>query len=154
MTRGRTLIKLSSFFLFLATISDIHGEILGDYVGYSACTSCHGEMVAGWKSTGHARAFQTLKTQGDEKQQNPGCVQCHAVAYDKEGGFIDMELTPELSGVQCESCHGPGRRHAETMNSSDIMGKPEEKTCRTCHTEAQDKAFNFEKKIQMIHGKT
>lgn len=128
------------------------GELFGDYTSYTACEACHLDKVEGWKTTGHAKAFDTLKTQGAEKQENPGCVQCHVVAYEEEGGFIDMELTPELKDVQCESCHGPGRTHTETLIAEDLIGKPGEDVCRKCHTEGQDKNFDYEKKSKLVHG--
>ena len=133
--------------------STARGELFGDYKGYEACEMCHGDLVAGWKTTPHARAFEDLKKQGEEKQENPGCVQCHVVAYGKDGGFIDMELTPELKDVQCESCHGPGKTHTETFSAGDIVGKPGEDVCRQCHTEGQDKNFDYEKKSKLVHGK-
>lgn len=128
------------------------GELFGDYVSYTACEMCHGNVVVGWKTTGHAKAFETLKTQGEEKQENPGCIQCHVVAYEEDGGFIDMELTPELKDVQCESCHGPGRKHTETFSAEAIVGSPGEELCRKCHTEGQDKNFDFETKSKLVHG--
>ena len=142
-----------SLLVISAMIFLVYGEILGDYLSYPACDGCHANLVAEWKTTRHAKAFETLKVQGEGKQQNPGCLECHVVAFDQEGGFIDMELTPELKDVQCESCHGPGRRHAETMNPADIVGKPGETVCRTCHTEGQDQAFDFETKSRDVHGK-
>jgi hypothetical protein len=153
MRGKKVLVLLGLVFVCLLPASALQGEILGDYLGYSACTPCHADKVTGWKTTPHAKAFEVLKTQGEEKQQNPGCMQCHVVGYDKDGGFIDMELTPELRDVQCESCHGPGRKHAESMNPEAILGKPEEAACRTCHTEGQDKSFDFKTKSQLVHGK-
>jgi len=138
--------------LFLAWSPAARGELFGDYASYTACEVCHPDKVEGWKTTGHAHAFDTLKTQGEEKQENPGCVQCHVVAYEEEGGFIDMELTPELKDVQCESCHGPGRTHTETFSAENIVGKPGEDVCRKCHTEGQDKNFDYEKKSKLVHG--
>ncbi len=152
MFKAKFLIVLGSFFAGLVMALGVRSEILGDYVSYTACEICHSDKVEGWKTTPHAKAFETLKTQGEEKQQNPGCIQCHVVGYEKDGGFIDMELTPELKDVQCESCHGPGKQHMETMNAEAIVGKPDEKICRTCHTEGQDKAFDYEKKSKLVHG--
>ena len=150
MTRFRyTLIVL----LFIALIgwgSSLHSEILGDYLGYTACTECHSDITDKWKATKHGNAFENLKTQGSEKQENPGCFRCHVVAYNEDGGYIDMELTPELKDVQCEACHGPGRKHTETLSADDIK-KATEDICRKCHTEGQDKDFNYEIKSKLVH---
>ena len=127
-------------------------EILGDYLGYTSCEACHMDIVNGWKTTAHARAFSDLKTQGVEKQENPGCFRCHVVGYGEDGGYIDMELTPELKDVQCEACHGMGRKHSETGSADDILVKVSEDVCRKCHTEGQDKDFNYDKKSKLVHG--
>jgi hypothetical protein len=128
-------------------------EILGDYVGYTACQPCHQKLVAGWKTTRHGNAFENLKTQGAEKQTIPGCFKCHVVGFEKDGGYIDMQLTPELKDVQCEACHGPGRAHVESGgDKSRIIGRPDAASCRVCHTPGQDKNFNYAKKIKGLHG--
>jgi hypothetical protein len=153
MRREKTLILSGAVCVILTMAYAVRGELLGDYVGYSGCAGCHDEQVAGWKTTPHAEAFEVLKTQGEEKQENPNCVKCHVVGYDKDGGFIDMELTPELKDVQCESCHGPGRKHSESLSPDDVVVKPGETVCRACHTESQDKSFDYETKSKLVHGK-
>jgi len=150
---NRLVLGIVAIFIVLSLVSAANAELFGDYVGYTACADCHAEIVEGWKATPHAHAFETLKEQGEEKQQVQGCVQCHVVAMDADGGFIDMELTPELKDVQCESCHGPGLAHTESEDPKDIIGKPGETTCRTCHTEGQDKNFDYSLKSRFVHGK-
>jgi predicted CXXCH cytochrome family protein len=141
---------LTILFGFLSTLK---AEILGDYLGVTACVECHEDVVAGWKTTPHAHAFETLKEQGEEKQSAQGCVKCHVVAFEKDGGFIDMALTPELKDVQCEACHGPGRKHAESEEPEGILlEKPDAALCRTCHTEGQDKNFDYDTKKMWVHG--
>jgi predicted CXXCH cytochrome family protein len=152
MTCWKSAAVIGMFLAALGWSAAVQAEILGDYLGYTACEPCHPDLVAGWKTTGHARAFESLKTQGEEKQENPGCVKCHVVAYEKDGGYIDMELTPELKDVQCESCHGPGKKHTETFSADDLVGKTGEDVCRQCHTEGQDKDFDYEKKSKLVHG--
>ncbi len=59
-------------------------------------------------------------------QKNPH----HAVEADKKRGY---------EGKACESCHGPGSKHAESMSAADIRQpaklRPAEadKTCLACH---------------------
>lgn len=130
----------------------VNAEILGDYMGYKSCIDCHKEIVQGWMTTPHAHAFETLKEQGEEKQAIPGCVKCHVVGFEEDGGFVDIGLTPELKDVQCENCHGPARKHVESEGSPDLItGTPDEASCRVCHTEGQDKNFDFRKKSQWVH---
>lgn len=129
----------------------VSAELFGDYVSYQACQACHQETTDAWLKTPHAHAFATLKEQGAEKQEAAGCVKCHVVAMDAEGGFIDLELTPELADVQCEACHGPGKKHVETQNPADIISKPGADACRKCHTKGQDKNFDYEKKSKRVH---
>lgn len=149
MTHARNLI-FTTLFLCMA-VCTAHAELFGDYVSYKACIDCHPDIVSSWKKTPHAHAFATLKEQGEEKQTTPGCVRCHVVDMDGDGGFIDMELTPELADVQCESCHDAGLAHVESQAAEDIVGKPNEAVCRTCHTKGQDKNFDFKTKSQLVH---
>jgi hypothetical protein len=83
----------------------------GTYIGWKQCAACHSPIDTTWQKTRHANAIESLKK---TSQQNlPDCVKCHVTGYEKDGGFIDYELTPEMAGVQCEVCHGPGSKHAE-----------------------------------------
>lgn len=149
---NRLCIAMAGIAFAISAAGTVNAELFGDYVGYKACMQCHADKVEGWKTTPHANAFEDLKKQGEEKQSVPGCVRCHVVGMDSDGGFIDNELTPELKNVQCESCHGPGRIHVVSGDPADIVSKPDETTCRTCHTEGQDKHFDYTKKSRFAHG--
>lgn len=159
MTRWKLAILLGSLLIVLGLGGVVHGEMRGAYTGYTPCEGCHSDIVAAWKATPHAaKAFDALKIQGEGKPMNSDCFQCHTVGYKEEGGFVDITLTPDLKNVQCESCHGPrrkhtelGRKHSESMSAEDIQGKPEEATCRKCHTPRQDKNFDFAKKSKLVH---
>ena len=150
MNHFRYTLIVILFLAFTGWGKSIRSEILGDYLGYTGCVECHSDITEKWKATKHGNAFENLKTQGSEKQENPGCFRCHVVAYDEDGGYIDMELTPELKDVQCEACHGPGRKHTETLSADDIK-KASEEVCRKCHTEGQDKDFDYDKKSKLVH---
>jgi len=147
--------KITSLLVFCIIsvfFSAARAELLGDYLGFRPCGKCHEDKVAGWKNTRHAHALEDLKTQGEEKQNIPGCFRCHVVGFEKDGGYIDMELTPELKDVQCEACHGAGKAHVENAGDpAKIIGKPKEAACRLCHTEGQDKNFDFLLKSKAVH---
>ena len=145
-------IALTISMLHMVSAPNAYAELFGEYAGYKSCIECHPEISEGWLKTPHAHAFQTLAKQGEEKLKNPGCVKCHVVAMDADGGFIDLELTPELKDVQCESCHGPGLKHNKSQDPKDIIGKPKEDCCRVCHTPEQDKNFDFKLKSLKVHG--
>lgn len=133
----------------------VRAEILGDYLGAISCKACHEEIYQGWKSTPHSHAFATLKEQGLEKQSIPDCVKCHVVAFEQDGGYVDLEMTPELTNVQCESCHGAGKAHIEAEGDPEQLVKAaDEASCRVCHTTGQDKNFDFNKKKLFVHGMT
>jgi hypothetical protein len=127
----------------------VRAELLGDYIGAQNCAACHEEIAASWAKTPHAKAFEHLRKEG--KDTTPGCVKCHSVAYEQDGGFIDMELTPELAGVQCESCHGPGNQHRDTEDPAHIIRNMTKEGCRSCHTPGQDANFDFAQKVKKIH---
>jgi hypothetical protein len=142
-------IVLSVSLLFCFTVS---AEIYGQFVGWNACAGCHRELCEGWQKTAHSTAFDSLE---ESKQQDlPDCVQCHVVGYDQSGGFLDQELTAELAGVQCECCHGPGKRHVEKpRDPGRIIRSPSENVCRKCHTPGQALNFDYKQKIKSVHGK-
>lgn len=130
----------------------VPAEIYGQYVGWKTCGDCHAEISQLWSQTRHANAYDSLLNSG--QQDLPACLQCHVVGYGETGGFLDQELTLELAGVQCESCHGPGKRHIDAPDDGhNIIRSPTEKDCRTCHTIGQDPHFSFQNKVALVHGK-
>lgn len=151
-SKSRLLLGLlvSGFILNLCP-GRVSAEIYGQYVGSEMCDGCHAEISQFWSRTPHANAYDSLLNSG---QQNlPACLQCHVVGYGKAGGFLDHELTLELSDVQCESCHGPGKRHIDKPDDTrSIIHSPTEQDCRACHTRGQDPHFDFEKKVALVHG--
>jgi hypothetical protein len=120
------------------------------YVGWAQCETCHEDISKAWQFTRHARAMDSLKK---SKQENlPACVKCHVTGFDQDGGFVDYELTPEMAGVQCEECHGPGSNHVKNPAEEATRAKtPGVDLCRKCHTEKQDPGFSYEKKSAEVH---
>jgi len=138
------------FFLNLCP-SQVSAETYGQYVGSETCTDCHAEISQLWSKTPHSKAYDSLLK--SEQQDLPACLQCHVVGYGETGGFLDHELTPELAGVQCESCHGPGKHHIDSPDDRlNIISSPSEKECRNCHTIEQDPHFDFKKKANLVHS--
>ncbi|MHC4942322.1 MAG: multiheme c-type cytochrome [Planctomycetota bacterium] len=116
------------------------------YAGAIRCKKCHLERYNSWKADRHSKAFEYIEV---VQQKNPECLKCHTTGYG-EGGFVSMEKTSHLTGVQCEQCHGMGKEHVplmsrlkkEKVNEADY---PEDKkidkkprTCIKCHSPHQE----------------
>jgi len=98
------------------------------YIGADKCRMCHSAEHAGWLKTGHARAFDLLVNVDQDK--NAECLPCHTTGYGK-GGYTDGAATPNLKGVQCESCHGPASEH--NGDATKIVKTPSAAVCVECH---------------------
>lgn len=109
------------------------GTVTGQYIGATECKVCHSRVHDTWAMTMHAKAFDTLKAIGQDT--NAACIGCHVVGYGEDGGFVDEATTPQLAGVQCESCHGAGLDHRS--NVADKTLRPPKSmaatVCGKCH---------------------
>ena len=146
------------------------------YVGSKNCKKCHLKEYKSWEATTMATTFETLKpgVRADEKTAagldpamdyttDAKCVKCHVTGYGKPGGFVDIATTPDLVGVGCESCHGPGGSYvADDLMSlknkeykradlvaAGLVEKVGEAQCTGCHNSespfvAEGQAFDFE----------
>jgi len=108
------------------------------YVGNDVCARCHVAEAAQWKTTGHAKAWQTLVDL--KKDATPDCVPCHVVGYQKPGGFQGGVHATHLVNVGCENCHGMGSRH-EAMTAKPT--RVTEETCRQCHNADTSPEFSY-----------
>ncbi|MDI6760376.1 MAG: multiheme c-type cytochrome [Candidatus Brocadiaceae bacterium] len=119
------------------------------YVGSRACSPCHPAVSQHWGSTPHATAYETLLKAG--RASDPECVACHVVGLNYTSGFQSQEVSPDLAGVGCEICHGPGSLHianARRDRSSDLSlqdgyGKVSPEDCKGCHDPEHGPAFQF-----------
>ena len=101
------------------------------YVGVDVCSTCHKSERDFWNSTRHAAAYPTLAA--EHKEFNLDCVGCHVTGYEKPGGS-NVTHVEKLANVQCEVCHGPGSRHADTPLAENLISIPEQSLCAgTCH---------------------
>ena len=113
------------------------------FVGEEVCQACHQEEHTVWRDSLHSDAFAKLEQVN--KAFDPSCIKCHTVGFEQDGGFIDIDATPHLLNVQCESCHGAGRVHAESAGFEDISNhdwKPEQ-MCAQCHVQKHSPSFDY-----------
>jgi hypothetical protein len=131
-----TLTRLAPLLLaLLLTSSAARAEdSVHDYVGVKKCQTCHkkelmGNQVGVWREHPHAAAVETLRSpQSLEVAQRLGidgapteaseCLRCHETAHGVAATWIAYDLVRE-DGVQCESCHGPGRDYRKKTIMSD-----------------------------------
>jgi hypothetical protein len=117
----------------LATLGT-NAEKLHDYVGVEKCRTCHekelmGNQVKAWAEGPHRKAYETLTSERSQQiardrgiqtpaHQSDACLRCHVTAHDVSPVRIanPVEL---VDGVQCESCHGPGRDYRKKKIMSD-----------------------------------
>ncbi len=101
------------------------------YVWDTGCKDCHEEIYAAWAKTKHKTALNRLSHSEQEKE----CAGCHFTGVPAP---VSVDGRTVNGGVQCESCHGPGRAHAESAKvpggtPEKFAKKPGEATCTACH---------------------
>ena len=114
------------------------------YVGADACKTCHLAAYDRWSLSRHAQAYDAL--QRVNKAFDADCIGCHTVGFNRDGGFIDAEVTTNLANVQCESCHGAGRDHVATQGKkrSENNGWEKAAICAQCHVEKHSPDFKVD----------
>lgn len=125
------------------------------YVGAEKCKMCHMKEYKTWKDTPMAKAWERIKEEKDKEL----CYSCHTTGFGKPGGFVSEEKTPELVGVQCEVCHGPGGEHTAlpikekdpAVRKSTINKNIQD--CRSCHSpHVPNKAADVREKAKKTEG--
>jgi hypothetical protein len=126
----------------------------GGLAGSAACAQCHQAQTAFWKSTGHARAYQTLVR---EKQHfNLDCLPCHVTPGSSLGKVSSeqrqslLNLPESLQTVGCESCHGAALAHAGAPDQVRPQRKAGQDICLACHTKERSPGFDFSRYIARV----
>jgi hypothetical protein len=148
---------LASAFSVLAGAASAGSEKLHDYVGVEKCRTCHekeliGNQVGALSEGPHRRAYETLTEDASLAiakglgiatlpQESEACLRCHVTAYGVPAVRIASPLA-YMDGVQCESCHGPGRDYRKKQIMSDRAraakkglwdASRDEAICTGCH---------------------
>jgi hypothetical protein len=146
--------------LALALARGAGAEPPHQYVGAAKCKTCHAKELIGdqygvWRTKDpHRRAFATLQTEASRAiaaerglatpaHEAPECLECHVTAFGVPATQVATLLAP-AEGVQCESCHGPGRDYRKKKIMSDhelahakgLWHAADDATiCTKCHNE-------------------
>lgn len=99
-----------------------------EYIGVENCMLCHMPHFESWSETRMSKSYELLKpgarveakmkaglNPNEDYSKNGACLGCHVTGWEKPGGFTSLEETPDMVGVQCEMCHGPGSVYTEMM---------------------------------------
>ena len=133
--RRRWLTALGAFALFvgvaqwgaMAVESSIKAAPDNQYVGAKKCKSCHesaesGNQYGKWTEESHSKAFATLS--GDKAKEvakglgiedpskSEKCLSCHVTGHGEPANHFASSYEAS-AGVGCETCHGPGQKHAK-----------------------------------------
>jgi hypothetical protein len=178
-------VLLASWVILSLAGTGVSQEHETEYVGSKKCKMCHFKEYKSWNETKMAQALEVLKPgQAVEAKKTHGidpdsdytadaeCLKCHTTGFGQPGGFVSVDETPEMAGVGCESCHGPGgdyleedlmslknKDHSlESVRQAGLVYPVTEETCKSqCHNEnspffSKDAPFDFEKrKSQGVH---
>jgi len=123
------------------------------YVSGTKCKTCHIKSFKAHAESAHASAFENVKLAGEET--NTICLQCHSTGNGKPGGFLDVQTTPDLAGVTCQACHGPGSMHIEAPKEkkSETIAKTAPEMCIKCHKIHGDHPELGEKELPYLKNK-
>lgn len=125
------------------------------YIGPRSCRVCHRDFFNGRKGDLHFHTFQKIVDAGYAKE--PKCLGCHTTGYGVVSGFKDEKKTPQLTGVHCEGCHGPGNLHMRLNDGGALLAgvdNPQrvERMCRACHTKRWNKSFSEQEFHKVYSG--
>ena len=171
-----------TLFLSVVGIFSISALLVGieggehSFVGSKKCKMCHMKEWKSWAETKMAKSLILLQPgENAEAKKAAGldpkrdytkdetCLTCHSTGYGQEGGFADLESTPNLAGVGCEMCHGAGGTYIKKQYMSltnkeykkaelievGLVGEITMERCVGCHNTdspfvGDDYEFDFE----------
>jgi hypothetical protein len=118
------------------------------FVGQDKCRACHPNAYHVALASAHFHAYETLARKGSE--YDPECLRCHTVGYGLSSGFINLQTTPHLAGIQCESCHGRGSAHIQAVLAGktgraaiQMFRALTPNSCVRCHDAENSADFHF-----------
>jgi formate-dependent nitrite reductase cytochrome c552 subunit len=107
------------------------------YVGKVACRDCHSNIYDQYVNEQEMGINDPVASHADDRHRGNTCGACHTTGFgEPTGGKLDGS-TPNLDGIGCESCHGPGSKHIAANTTAErkqnITRTPPDKTCMDCH---------------------
>ena len=144
------------------------------YIGAPACGKCHPVAYKAFQTSKHAGATRSLRfatsvgyqippyKRGVIGLKKPECIRCHVTGFAQKGGYPaavqDDPVAHPMAGVGCESCHGPGKAHADDPKKPRLIAKLSGTCnecnilpiCRQCHDDKNSPRFNYAKALKAV----
>lgn len=105
--------------------------VLGGTSSYALFVGTDGQVVTGEFAQWDLELGQWTSYLPGQPQHFLECGSCHTTGYYSE--VAGSEAGWQEDGVACEACHGPGRKHAESQLTEDIVVNATTKFCEQCH---------------------
>ena len=123
------------------------------YIGPRSCRVCHRDFYNGRQDDKHFHTFEKLADAGYARE--PRCLGCHTTGYGVPSGYVDEKKSPELTGVHCEGCHGPGNVHMARNDGGGFLAgvdNPDriKRMCHSCHNRRWNKSYT-PKQFQQVY---
>ena len=148
-----------------AMLAVLSGSVLADkYEGRKKCSSCHKSQGESWGTTAHAKAMESLKPKikaaaktkakldpNKDYTQDKDCVGCRVDGFNREGGYTIAEPSKFLTGVGCESCHGPGSKYRGMHRKAGADFEKSKKTSPRQGLADAGQDFAFEESCNACH---
>ena len=115
------------------------------YVSAPGCGKCHPKEYSKWEQTSHAKAYRSIPT---DQRNRVECLECHVTGFGEQGGFFLGERGPDLTGIQCEACHGPGSLHP--ASPAVRSGQQVRQVCQQCHTKSRSPGFQLKAYLKRV----
>jgi Cytochrome c554 and c-prime len=107
------------------------------YLGAMNCLKCHPAQFRQWEMTSHAKAF-ALSARTDLSRIVTG--------FDHPSGYRENRSNLDLTGVQCEVCHGPGSEHVRGDRVTAINSV----TCQSCHDNDRSPDWDYAAALDQV----
>jgi len=120
------------------------------YETAEACKECHEAEYKQWKTTAHARAYESVRRAG--RDGDPECLLCHTMGLGRTGGFASMKKTPGLGRVTCQACHVVTSEHEKKGVKPEPRMTISSRLCMSCHGPVQSPDFDYYRyKPKIVH---
>ncbi|MCH2693903.1 MAG: hypothetical protein MK025_04195 [Acidobacteriia bacterium] len=129
----------------LALVSSTPNKVMqknesSNFVTSKICGNCHAKEYTIWGQSAHAHSIDVLKK--EKKEFDTQCVVCHVTGSGEIGGFKNLYQSPDLVNVQCEACHGQGRKHSQDPIKVRMESLSND-SCLICHNQSNSPEFDF-----------